>query len=123
MPKQPASVSQHKLTGKITMDGKPMNKVTDLEINPATAPWYVITMRVQLDEPVDEVHNPYTMTKKRQEMMYENPFLGRRWFNVDLVDSGIVDMDGKCTLVLFFKAQGKPDPKESLPIKPASIIL
>lgn len=102
------------IVGQIFLAGDLLKQATEIEIQPVEFPIVAITLRIALqDEPTDL--DPILLSHAVLELIYKNPLLQKdRYFDVNFIDSGIVDTNGTLTLILFFKGKSKLDPKHQI---------
>ena len=104
---QADNVNKGRITGRLVIDGKQVSEASDLEITPGGNNTYAITCRLTLTTDI-QVFNPDTLGAKPVELTYTHKLLPKeRSFMVEFLDSGITDIDGKVTVILFFRGRGK----------------
>ena len=101
--------TQKTLVGKLLINNIDQDQASEVEISPAGNNVYAITIRMPLTERLKS--DPQMLTTAPQEIVYRHPLMGMsRYFKANLVDSGLIDANGKCTIILFYRAQSVPSP-------------
>lgn len=103
-PEKTVQTKKKTIEGKIFIEDRLLHQATELEIAPIGNDKYTITIKMILDDSVRD--EPIDQSKKTQYLRYRHrclPF--ELTFKVNLLDSGILDAEDKCVLVLFYMGE------------------